>query len=191
MKEVTAKLNKLAISPRKVRLIADLIRGASVNDAQNQLKYNPKMAARSILKLLNSAIANADHNFKMDTDDLVVKAITVGPGTVTKRFKPRAFGRATTIRKRTSHVTLVLEGVDPQEKSVKVEASKKEKPVQKKVEEKVISSQQENKSLSAGHSHEIIDPRRRGHENKNQHVDKKMKEKPSIQKNKITRTHNK
>lgn len=108
--EVTAKLKNLRMSPRKVRLVAGLIRGASVSQAQQQLTFNKKFASRPILKLLNSAIANADHNFSLDTSTLRIKEIRVDQGQTLKRYMPKAFGTATVIRKRASHITLVLEG---------------------------------------------------------------------------------
>lgn len=126
MKEVSATLRNLQISPRKVRLVADLVRGASVSDAQNQLQFSAKGASRPVLKLLNSAIANADHNFNLDTSTLRIKTILVNEGPMLKRFMPRAFGRATTIRKRMSHVKIVLEGEEGKAKPKAKKADKKE-----------------------------------------------------------------
>ncbi|MBI2443747.1 MAG: 50S ribosomal protein L22 [Candidatus Magasanikbacteria bacterium] len=105
---VDAQLRYYRQSPRKVRLVADLIRGKTVARAIAALTHLNKRAARPLLKLLNSAVANAQHNFKLDPDTLVVRAITVDGGPVLKRWTPRAHGRATPIRERTSHVKLVL-----------------------------------------------------------------------------------
>jgi large subunit ribosomal protein L22 len=106
--EVKAKLRFTRIAPRKARLVADMIRGKRSEEALNLLMFTPKAAARLIIKLLKSAIANADQK-KVDVDRLFVKAITVDQGPTMKRFMPRAMGRATSIRKRTSHITIVLD----------------------------------------------------------------------------------
>lgn len=107
--QVMAKLRYLRMSPRKTRLVVDVIRGAKVADALSQLKVMSKAAATPVMKLLNSAIANAEHNFKLDKKDLIVKQIYVDGGPVLKRSTPRAFGRATPIHRRTSHITIVLD----------------------------------------------------------------------------------
>jgi large subunit ribosomal protein L22 len=106
--EVKAKLRFTRIAPRKARLVADLIRGKKSEEALNILTFTPKAAARIIVKLLKSAVANATQK-KIDVDRLYVKTIMVDQGPTMKRFMPRALGRATTIRKRTSHITIVLD----------------------------------------------------------------------------------
>jgi len=108
--ETTAKLNNLKMGPRKVRLVTDLIRGMRVSAAESQLMYMTKAAARPILKLLRSAVANATHNHGANVDSLIVKHTFVDGGAMQKRWSPRAMGRATPIRLRTSHVTLILSG---------------------------------------------------------------------------------
>lgn len=109
MKEIAAKLNYSRISPRKIRLVADLVRGKNVKDAVSQLKFFPKKSAPIIAKLLKSALANAKKNFNVkDENKLYIRAITVDEGPTLKRAMPRAFGRSAVIRKRTSHITLVL-----------------------------------------------------------------------------------
>ena len=112
MKQQTAKLNHLRMAPRKVRLMATVIKGLSVNDAQAQLATNPKRASEPVLKLLQSAIANAVNNAKMDASKLIVKEIRVDGGPMLKRWLPRAQGRATPIQKKSSHITIVLEESD-------------------------------------------------------------------------------
>jgi large subunit ribosomal protein L22 len=106
--EVKAKLRFTRIAPRKARLVADLIRGKTSEEALNILTFTPKAAARIVVKLLKSAIANADQK-KIDVDRLYVKTIAVDQGPTMKRFMPRAMGRATPIRKRTCHITIVLD----------------------------------------------------------------------------------
>ncbi len=108
MTQAIAKLNYLKMSPRKVRLIASLIRGMSIFDAEAQLFNQNRRAAEPLLKLLRSCIANAK-NAKMDESRLFVSKITVDQGPVMKRFLPRAQGRATPILKKMSHVVISLE----------------------------------------------------------------------------------
>ena len=94
------------IAPRKVRIVADLIRGKSVNEASTLLQFANKKAAIVMSKALNSAVANAQQESEIDIDALVVKRVFVDEGPTLRRFKPRAMGRATRINKRTSHVTV-------------------------------------------------------------------------------------
>lgn len=113
---VKAKLNQLRMSPRKVRLVTDLICGKKVNVALAQLENMTKEAALPVLKLLRSAIANAKHNFEMKEEDLKVKNVTVNGGAILYRWMPRAMGRATPVRKRSSHIEITLEGEMPDKK---------------------------------------------------------------------------
>jgi large subunit ribosomal protein L22 len=106
--EVTAKLRYLRQSPRKVRLVTDLIRGLETKQALNQLKFINKRASRPITKLIQSAIANAEHNFSLNPESLYIKTIFVDQGPTLKRWRARAFGRSAQIRKRTSHITVIL-----------------------------------------------------------------------------------
>lgn len=109
MKEITAKLNYYRVSPRKARIVADLIKGKKVKDAIVQLDFLAKKSAHPIAKLLKSAISNAKNNFKMtEENNLRVKTITVNSGPVLKRSRPRSRGMANQILKRTSHITVVL-----------------------------------------------------------------------------------
>lgn len=106
--EVKARLRFARVAPRKARLVADLIRGKGLEESLNILAFTKKRVARTIAKLLKSAMANAVQK-KLDVDHLFVKRIMVDQGPMMKRFTPRALGRATMIRKRTSHVTIVLD----------------------------------------------------------------------------------
>lgn len=98
------------MAPRKVRLAAAAIKGKSAEEAEAVLEFLPKITARPLSKLLKSAIANAKHNFNIEKENLVVKNIAVDKGPTLKRFMPRARGMASPIRKRESHVTIVLTG---------------------------------------------------------------------------------
>ncbi len=106
--EVKASLKHLKIAPRKTRLVAGLVRGLEVNKAINQLKFLNKKSAKPVLKLLNSAVSNAVNNFDLDKNNLIIKEIRIEDGKTLKRWMPRAHGRATTIRKRMSHVYITL-----------------------------------------------------------------------------------
>ena len=106
--EVSARLRFARLSPRKARLVADQIRGLPVERAEELLAFSRKRAASVIRKVLNSAIANAEHNEGADIDELRVHRVFVDQGPVHKRFRPRARGRATRILKPTSHITLTV-----------------------------------------------------------------------------------
>ena len=107
--ESRAVARYIRISPRKVRLIMDEIRGRRIEEALNQLSFAPQKGAFILKKLINSAVANAEQNFEMDVDKLYIKRVFADEGPTLKRFRPRAMGRASKIRKRTSHLTVVLD----------------------------------------------------------------------------------
>ncbi|MFA6594510.1 MAG: 50S ribosomal protein L22 [Candidatus Buchananbacteria bacterium] len=109
--QVIAQMNNLRISYRKVRLVANLINGLTVEKAMMQLTFSKKAAAKELLKLLKSALANAKENYDLTPDNLKVASITVDAGLVLKRWQPKAFGRATPIRKETSRVKVILEEI--------------------------------------------------------------------------------
>ena len=106
--ESKAYLNYVRISPRKVSVVLDLIRGKDVKLAKAILEQTPKAAFEPLLKLLKSAVANAENNFGLDTDKLYIAEIYANAGPTLKRIRPRAQGRAFRIRKRTSHITIVV-----------------------------------------------------------------------------------
>jgi ribosomal protein L22 len=105
---VRAQAKYVRSSARKARLVCDNIRGKSVEDARAILAHTPRAVARDWSKLLESAVANAEHNHELVGEDLVIKAVTADEGPTIKRFRPRAMGRATQIRKRTAHLTILL-----------------------------------------------------------------------------------
>ena len=110
--QAKAQVNHVRISPRKVKIVLDLIRNKPVDVAAAILKYTPKAACEPVGKLLKSAIANAENNFNMDKSQLYVAEALVCPGPIMKRVRPRAQGRAYRIEKRTSHITLVLKEME-------------------------------------------------------------------------------
>ena len=110
--EAVAKLKNSKGSPRKARLVADIIRGKDVYEALNILKYNPKASSEKLEKLLESAISNwgiKNEGMRPEDSDLYVKQVFIDGGPVLKRFQPAPFGRAYRIRKRTSHVTIIVD----------------------------------------------------------------------------------
>ena len=135
-----ANLNTFRQSPRKVRLLADLIRGKKVNDAKSVLMFADKKAAPVFSKLLSSAVANAKQNFSMEADNLFVKEVTVDKGVTLKRSMPRARGSAFPINKRTSHISITL--------AVKEEKSENKKEVQKVTKPKVLKAKSSKSKTS-------------------------------------------
>lgn len=107
--EASAKLKFIRLSPQKTRLVADIVRGKPVQEALNILKFSPQRPADVIAKLVRSAVANAEQKGVSDVDRLFVKVLFVDQGPVLKRFMPRAQGKATKIRKPTSHITVILD----------------------------------------------------------------------------------
>ncbi|PIR71370.1 MAG: 50S ribosomal protein L22 [Candidatus Nealsonbacteria bacterium CG10_big_fil_rev_8_21_14_0_10_37_25] len=116
---VTAKLRYLRIAPRKVRLVADLIREKSVEEAQTILSFTTKKAAKVLLKLLKQAIANAKTNFQLEEKNLYISKILVDEGPKYKRWMPRARGMASPIQKKTSHVTIELTEIEKKPRKIK------------------------------------------------------------------------
>lgn len=144
----TTRLNNLRVSPQKVRIVTDHMRGMRVDDALIYADNEIKHTGPVIAKLLRSAIANADHNHKTSSDRLIVQDIQVGAGPTLKRFRARAYGRAAQILKRTSKIVVTLAVVEPDtEKGTAKKASKKvakqstKKNDQKKEKELVTQSQ--------------------------------------------------
>ena len=110
--EAIAKINYVRITPRKVKIVLDLIRGKKVGEALGILKFTPNAATEFVGKLVKSAAANAENNFSMDPDKLYVSSCFVCPGPTLKRLLPRARGRADRLLKRTSHITVVVSEKD-------------------------------------------------------------------------------
>jgi len=141
---VTAKLRYLRIAPRKVRLAADLIRGKSVEEAEELLLFTVKRVSLPMLKLLKSAVANAKNNFQLDESNLYIQKILVDEGPKYKRWMPQARGQAYEIQKKTSHITIVLE-----ETAKKAKRNAKRKKVES-VEKKAGSAESEKPSAITG-----------------------------------------
>ena len=119
-----ATIRYVRITPRKLRLVADLIRSKPVSEAKRVLKFSAKRGASILMKLLNSAVANATQNPETDADSLYVKSIMVCDGVIMKRFRAAPQGRSVQIKKRTSHTTLVL---DAKKVAVKPKPEKQDK----------------------------------------------------------------
>ena len=149
-KLVTASARHLHLSPRKMRLVTNLVKGMPVNDALVQLQHTNKKASAMVIKLLKSAIANAEHNFSMAPDHLYIKSITTDMGVVMKRYFPRARGSAFPIRRKTCHVNVVLE----ERKSAKASRAKlnlfnrrKEETAEASVDQKEATNEKAPKTL--------------------------------------------
>ena len=110
--EARAHLRYARISPRKVKIVMDVIRNKPVDEALALMQYTPKAACEPLIKLVKSAKANAEHNHNMDAENLYVAECFVCPGPTLKRVRPRAQGRAYRILKRTSHMTVVLKEIE-------------------------------------------------------------------------------
>jgi large subunit ribosomal protein L22 len=106
--KVRAQAKYIRQSPNKVRQVLDLVRGLTVPEAQAVLRHANKRAAETVSKVLTSAVANAEHNHALDAEDLIVAEAYADEGPTLRRYRPRARGRATRIRKRTSHITIVV-----------------------------------------------------------------------------------
>ena len=172
--EVKARLKHLRTSPRKVRLVADMIRGQKVERALNQLKLTNKKVTLPLHKLLMSALSNAENNFELEKSNLIVKEIRVDEGATLKRWMPRAHGRATPIRKRSSHVMITLAEIveskktDTAKKSTNSTKPKRVKKVSEDVEVKKGNKtakvkdekKPENTNTKQAKSKEFVDPAR-------------------------------
>ena len=106
--EAKAVAKYIRISPQKARLVADVVRGKDIDEALTTLRFMPKKGARILKKVIESAVANADQNESIDIDTLYLKEIEINGGPMLKRFRPRAMGRASRIKKRTSHITVIV-----------------------------------------------------------------------------------
>ena len=188
--QVSAKLRHLRMSPRKVRLVVDTIRGLEVEAALNQLKFINRRAVTPITKLLKSAIANAEHNDNLKQDNLYIKEIRVDEGPSLKRWRPRAFGRASEVKKRTSHISLILGEIKPTPKKEAKSAKKEDKKLakakvvksldevkEKEVEPEAVSqdTKSEKELTKEEHKPEPADMSRLGKDRGQQHLDKVRK----------------
>jgi large subunit ribosomal protein L22 len=127
--QVKVKLSNLRVSPRKVRQVADLVRGKNIFQAQSMLSFTVKRASQSVLKLLNSAVATAKHDLHLDETNLFISAITVDEGPKLKRWHPMSRGRAFPIIKRSSHIILTLSEATPSENPTKAQKGHFDGPV--------------------------------------------------------------
>jgi len=180
--EVKAYVKNLRISPKKVRLVIGLVRGKKVNEALNQLKFLGKKSAQPINDLIKSAIANAEHNYKLDKDNLFIKQIFADQGMVLRRFLPRAHGRATPMLSKFSSITVVLAEINPTTAGAKKTKGKKGATVKvasredlpgEEVNEEVKSSHNPAEELKKEKGVEHVDPRMEGKHRHNQHADQR------------------
>lgn len=145
--EVKAKLNYLRIAPRKTRLVADLVRGKTVEEAQTILNFTVKRGNTPIVKLLNTAIASAKENFQVDKSNLYIAKIFIDEAPMLKRWRARSRGRAYGIKKRASHITLVLGEI--KKGGVKTKKIKKSKSLaESKENQSVVKAKKKDKFLT-------------------------------------------
>ena len=130
--EVKAILRNLRIAPRKTRDVIDLVRGKNATEAKTILSFTTRKSAPIVLKLLNSAIASAEHDFKLAKENLFVSKVFVDEGTKLKRWHPMSRGRAYPIEKRTSHITIVLDTLENKKESKRELRKIKNKKFKKK-----------------------------------------------------------
>lgn len=167
--EIKAKAKKIKMSSRKIRLVADVIRGMETGAALNQLHFIGKLAAKPVIKLINSAVANAENNFELDKDNLYIKEIRVDEGAALKRWMPKAHGRATPIRKKSSHINLILAEIKESDHKIakKQKTSAPVKIVEKPKENEGIKIKEKRKEKTEAEIRDekgkkIIDPRMEG-----------------------------
>ncbi|MEI6296826.1 MAG: 50S ribosomal protein L22 [bacterium] len=137
---IKAELNRYRQAPRKVRLLASLVKGKKIEEAIALISFSGKKAGEPMIKLINSGVANAIHNFKLSKDVLYIKDIRVDGGIVLKRGMPRAFGRSFPIKKRTSHVSLDLGVNETEIKKIEKPVEPKKKVVKKTVTKKKVAT---------------------------------------------------
>lgn len=171
--EIKASAKHIKMSPRKVRLVVDVVRGKTVDEALDQLKFVKKLAVKPVIKLINSAVASAKHDFEIEQDNLKIAEIKVDEGNTLHRWKPRAFGKASPIRKRSSHISLVLAEIKESGKKIikkqKIEAPvklggepKKAEGVKVKCDKKKIAEIKKIKEGKEESTKKIIDLRGEG-----------------------------
>jgi len=184
---VQANAKFIRIAPRKTRLVVDAVRGLDVSEAINRLSVINKRASTPITKVIKSALANAEHNFNCKKENLFVSEIRVDDGPAFSRWMPKAFGRATPLLKKTSHLRVVLEEKIPSEQ--KQETQKKIKTAQenkrisdKKVETSVTDNKKEfvDKELLDSEKELPVDVRSMGKHRNNQNQDHKNKKSKGI-----------
>ncbi len=127
--KVQSQLKYLRIAPRKVRLMADMIRGKKVEEAQTALSFTVKKSSEPLLKLLNTAISDAKNNFQLDPSNLIISEIRVDGGPILKRWRARSRGMVAPIQKKTSHVTVILNEIEAGKRIKKKEVKKEEKVI--------------------------------------------------------------
>lgn len=169
--EVKAITKYIRISPKKARLVADIVRSLNVEQAENQLRFIQKKASRLIVKTLKSAVANAEHNFGLKKDNLYIKKILINEGPALKRWTPKAFGSATPIKKRSSHIEIILDEIKPSSAPIKktktkIQTEERESlPKSKTISEPLVANQQTPSVIdkkAVEERPEIFDQRRAG-----------------------------
>ena len=149
MTQVTAQLNKLRIAPRKVRLVTDLLKGKDVTKSLNQLEYLIRRISPYLIKLINSAIASAEHEFSMVKSNLYIKDIIVDEGMKLKRFRAKGYGRTSPLQKKTSHIKVILDERVPGLRADKKIVKKEHEHEHKEISENKIENQPKKPEVKA------------------------------------------
>ena len=186
--EVKAKAKYIRISPRKARLVVDLVRGLDLQAALDKLAVTNKKAVRFVDKLLKSALANAEHNLELKKDNLYIKELKVDEGPTFYRWMPRAFGRATPLRKRTSMISVILDERVPTEKKVtekgskKIETVKVDQKTTDQIKQKVDVSKKDTdlKDVDAEKKDDQHDVKRKGGQRDMQQQDRMQKKEKGL-----------
>lgn len=148
MIEIKSSLKYYQEAPRKIRLVANLIKkNINVTDAKSQLNFLPQRAAKTLLSVLNSAVANAKHNYNLEEEDLIIKEIIINEGPKLKRWRSVAMGSAHPIEKKTSHIIIKLEGDLSKKSKSKPKLDKKEKNQQEKVKDKDLEKEEKTQKI--------------------------------------------
>ncbi|MBT5338266.1 50S ribosomal protein L22 [Candidatus Falkowbacteria bacterium] len=186
--QVKAKAKYIRISPRKARLVVDLVRGLDLQAALDKLAVTNKKAVRFVDKLLKSALANAEHNLELKKDNLYIKELKVDEGPTFYRWMPRAFGRATPLRKRTSMISVILDERVPTEKKVtekgskKIETVKVDQKTTDQIKQKVDVSKKDTdlKDVDAEKKDDQHDVKRKGGQRDMQQQDRMQKKEKGL-----------
>lgn len=142
--EIIAKGKYIKVSPKKAREVASIIRGKNAKEAREMMKFMPQASSSEIYKVVSSAVANAQHNFSLEPDALTISKITIDGGPALKRYRPRARGRVSNIKRKTSHITVIVSG---DVKTKKVAAPKPKAPTKEEAMPESVEKESEEHKI--------------------------------------------
>lgn len=177
--EIRAEAKYIRMSPKKIRLVVETVRGLPLEKTINVLSFSPRRAAKPVLKVINSAIANAEHNFNFKKDDLFIKSLVVNEGPALKRWMPKARGAATPIKRRGSHILVVLgtkkDKISAKAKTAAKAVSETFTPPQKEMVQPVLTQEMPEKEMKKRLGEikpEVFDRTRLATDRRQQHLDR-------------------